>query len=195
MNIRTFWDGNDYVIVIKNCNREDTKNAICTVVSALAAEECPESCAVPIVEPQETMPSIPVSDEPVPEFRLNTKKYHGMTPMEALEQDKKKAYGNLAFRLSKTKDPVEKEAIKKALDEYFKATFAPAKQDPYAFVQQKFTMENCQEFFLYFGSILTDAEKSSVADMAGMADFDTFLKTGTLTQLQSLLATVLEKNL
>lgn len=137
-----FWDGDNFVIVTKNCTREQAAK----MMSVLAAcdlgieEQAPDSYAEPADEMEETLPVIPddvaeaiasvaqVEAEEAPEEAVQEEemlfpsgKYAGMSPSEVLKRHGGKGFANLSFirsRLPQGHPMVD--AIKRAQLAYFR---------------------------------------------------------------------------
>ena len=192
-----FWDGDNFVIVTKNCTKEHAQRILDALNKAdlMDTQMAPAAEAEPLTEPEEIMPVIPddLFTDPEPgEIRFSSGKYAGLTPWEVLEQYKDKGYGNLSFLAMKGIPEALKVEIRVAQDAYFKKRFEKSK-DPFKDVSSA-TMDFCKTFFLYFDNVLSDEQKNSIAEQAGYIDFKTFLENASLEQLQSLIASIISEN-
>jgi len=192
-----FWDGDNFVIVTKNCTKEHAQRILDALNKAdlMDTQMAPAAEAEPLMEQEEIMPVIPedLFTDPEPgEIRFSTGKYAGLTPWAVLEQYKDKGYGNLSFLARKSIPDALRNEIRAAQKAYFKKRFEKSK-DPFKDVSNA-TMEFCKTFFLYFDNVLSDEQKKSIAEQAGYIDFNAFIESASLEQLQSLIASIISEN-
>lgn len=207
-----FWDGDNFVIVNKNCSKDQAIKMLQLLAASDLGEteQAPDSYAEAVNEPADVMPLIPedlpVSNDTVPViyeasdesgiFRIKGGRYDGLTPAEVIEtaEDKSKAFGNLGYFRKKLigKDDIATDAIGKAMDSYFRNTFGHLK-DPYKTVAC-LSEEKCENFLKYHICILSDEEMSNLLEQSGSLDFASFMKEASLEQKRSLTAAIIEKH-
>ena len=194
-----FWDGENFVVVTKNCSKEQANKILKAMADADLndVEMAEESYAEPVIEEELAIPDIssaidaPAEDVPAKKITLNNKKYHGMTPDEVLARDGYAGFANLAYIRDHSNDSATKTEIDRSLSAYFKNRFGRVK-DPYRSVT-RYDMDQCKKFFLYFAGILPEEKQEELAQKAGAIDFQIMLKEASLEELQSLIAAVIEK--
>jgi hypothetical protein len=210
-NRTAFWDGDNFVIVNKNCSKEQAIKLLQILAAADLGEtaQAPDSYAEALDESEEKMPVLPNDDvsssyvvqemyeeEMKREFRIKGGRYDGLTPAEVIEnaEDKSKAFGNLGYLRNKLlgKDDVAATAIGNTMDDYFQQTFGKIK-DPYLSVA-KLSEQKCDNFLKCYSCILSDEEMVKLLEQSGSLDFDSFMKEASLEQKRSLTAAIIEKH-
>lgn len=195
-----FWDGDNFVIVSKNCTKEEAKK----ILMALAAadmddiQETTPSSAEPVEEPEEVIPVIPdvlqqeLHEMSAPETVFPSGKYKGLTPSQVLDQYGAAGFGNLSFLSPKIrqKDESFADEIDKCLHENFRAIFNTDDPKKYA---SALSEQEADDFLKYYGGILSEKDKADIAGQAGAASYDDLLKDAALKIKRGIIAVAIRK--
>ena len=192
----SFWDGDNFVVVNKNCSKEQALKMMQALSAAdLGLEEIAPALAKPVTEPAETLPEIP-EDVPETDRVLDFGVYEGKTPEEVMENadSKGKAFANLTFYQAlygKKGDTFMEHEIRGVLTKWFHILFGKM-EDPYLSVA-KWSEKKCETFFKLYGGILTTEEKATLADQGRFSHFDQMMEESTFDQKKSLIAEIIRK--
>ena len=196
----TFEDGDRFVIVYKNCDPELKKRILKALVEAeieIPKEECQiteeeEAQVEPIVD---NAPEMPACESESPEAEkacmvFPSGRYQGMTPEQVLEKDADSGYGNLTYIREKIRNESMKEAIRTAQAAYFKKRFADGIPEERC---AKWTEEETDNFFRFFGDLMTEADKQKVMERVGAIDYDSYMREAPVNIRKGVAAAIITK--
>lgn len=182
-----FWDNDSFVVVTKNCSKEQARRLLHAIAEADMAEV--EIILPADAEPEPVVPGDEIehyirTDKPV----FSNGRYQGLTPREVLEKDGDKGYGNLAFLSRKSSDADLVRDMELAMKEYFLKRFGGDIK------VSDMSDGDCLDFFKYFGTIITGDDKKKILAQAGAQDFDSLIQGAGLEQLRAIILAVIKKN-
>ncbi len=165
-NRTVFWDGDNFVVVTKNCTRAMAKRIMAAFAEAdLGETAVMEDAAVHPIREEEELVALPddvagdtmaeENDSSMPRrVTIPSTRYAGMTAEEVLQKEGDKGFGNLSYLLDRVDDPGIKEEIKKELDKYFVRRFQLIGMDEI----KEFSLSECEQFFRIFGKCFTSED-------------------------------------
>lgn len=185
-----FWDGDNFVVVSKNCSQEQALKIMQALASAdLGVEIVADAPVSPVKEPEEVMPVDPEQRDKPPVFD-SPKRYAGKTPVDVLGAEKDKGFANLLF-LRRKVHPQLRSAIEEALQEYFQRRFQGC-TDAFEYAG-KLTEKQCDTFFKYFGGVASEADQNVVREGHGSLNYEQAWKESNIEQKRALVAALIDK--
>ena len=197
-----FRDGENLVIVLKECSREEAA-LVLQALDSLSLDgvpgwtQAPDADVKPVYDAPENIPVIPdeapVPEDAVPEYEdpvFPDGKYCGMTISEVLGTHKDNGFAVLAHFLKKKTYP--QMPIKEELVRYLVKRLEKYRDNPFEAIAG-WDRNACRNFFAYFGEFLLSEKGKKVAcEQTGMQDFKTFLEKGTDENLRALIARLID---
>ena len=172
MTIRTYQDGDDFVVYFENC-RPDMKDFLINMFKPVMEKDS-------MLEQAEKEPADPV----IPD---GCGRYSGKRVTEVLQNDGNRGYATIAYILGKGLFSNETD-VRDILNEYLYDTFAGVDPQEYA---GSFNEEGADEWIKCFDTLITANQKEKVVNITGFSSYEDFIKEGTLEQKIALIYNII----
>lgn len=176
MEIKAYQDGNDFVVVFKNCHPSQEK----MIKNILSPAMCEDSTLLKEAE-EESFDTL-----------IGYGKYEYQCAEEVLASEGDRGYANISYLLkNKHVNANRMSAIKDVLNHYLMDRMDSI-AEPYTYCEE-LTEAEARTFAKCYQFYLSDQQMADISEQAGFENFQTFLEKASETKIKSFAACLIEK--